>query len=253
MENSLVLLENFEKENEEFLEERRTLQRKRRIRERRQREARKKRIICLFYAILACILFTILSVTVFAQPKTEIAFVESEDIYFEPMVEYEEINVLENTEDIAAEDSLSVVETEAEVLGTANHYVYDITEEEVLMFKRIVSAETYDFWSYQDCLSIATVVVNRYNSVGKGFPNDWMALFTQENQFEVYSNGRYLEVPIHENAEAAVEAALMGEVNLNSEVLYFCTDDYYATCPSDDFFRGLEHVYTVRNVYFFTE
>lgn len=157
---------------------------------------------------------------------------------------------------------ISVVEVEFEIPSVMDifeelppieqpiEYIYTITEEEKLLFMQIMAAESYSFWTYDDILSLATVVINRYNS--SDFPSTFEGILTQKNQFTTYSNGRYLEVEITDECRAAVEAALKGEVNIDSNIMWFCTEDYYNNiCKNGDFFKSLTHVYTCRNVYFF--
>lgn len=130
-------------------------------------------------------------------------------------------------------------------------YIYDISDEDRLFFEQIMAAESYSYWRTDDVLSLCTVVVNRVNS--KDFPNTFRGVLEQGKQFETYANGRYLTVEIADEVREAVDLALRGEVNLNSEVMWFCTKKYYEDSSKDDFFRTLDHVYTCRNVYFFTE
>ena len=130
-------------------------------------------------------------------------------------------------------------------------YIYDISDEDRLFFEQIMAAESYSYWRTDDVLSLCTVVVNRVNS--KDFPNTFRAVLEQGKQFETYANGRYLNVEITDEVREAVDLALRGEVNLNSEVMWFCTKEYYENSSRNDFFRTLDHVYTCRNVYFFTE
>lgn len=138
-----------------------------------------------------------------------------------------------------------------EVVYAKPAYIYDISDEDRLFFEQIMAAESYSFWRTDDVLSLCTVVINRVNS--KDFPNTFRGVLEQGKQFETYANGRYLNVEITDEVREAVDLALRGEVNLNSEVMWFCTKEYYENSSRNDFFRTLDHVYTCRNVYFFTE
>ena len=131
-------------------------------------------------------------------------------------------------------------------------YVIEFTDDERWMFEHVIAAESYPFWKYDDILSLATVVMNRVQN-DEQFPDTLWDVLTQNNQFETYQNGRYLEAVVTDECREAVEHALRGEVNLNSDVLWFCTKDYYESADENDFFSGLRHVYTCRNVYFFEE
>ncbi len=132
-------------------------------------------------------------------------------------------------------------------------YLYDISDEDRLLFEHIISAEAYSFWSEEDCLALASVIVNRVNCDWY-FDDTFREVLVEPTQFETYSNGRYLEVEVFDAARNAVDRALRGETNVNSDVLFFCTEEYYETLdnPEEDFFLTLGDAdYQVRNVLFF--
>jgi len=132
-------------------------------------------------------------------------------------------------------------------------YLYDISDEDRLLFEQIISAEAYSFWSEEDCLALASVIVNRVNCDWY-FDDTFREVLVEPTQFETYSNGRYLEVEVFDAARNAVDRALRGETNVNSDVLFFCTEEYYETLdnPEEDFFLTLGDAdYQVRNVLFF--
>lgn len=130
-------------------------------------------------------------------------------------------------------------------------FLYPVTAQEVQMFEGIVAAEGAHNWEYADYLTIATVIINRYNS--SSFADNFYDILTEDLQFDTYANGRYQTVNVSEACRQAVWDALNGKVNLNSEVMWFCTKNYYDNCKKNDFFRTLNHVYTCRNTYFFTK
>jgi len=132
-----------------------------------------------------------------------------------------------------------------------NPYIISFTDEELALFEKIMAAESYWFWKESDVLSLATVVVNRVLS--DEYPDNLRDVLTQENQFATYANGRYRDAVVTDECRAAVNAALRGERNLNMDVLWFCTKEYYNSPDVSNFFLNLEHVYTCRNVFFFEE
>lgn len=202
-------------------------------------------------------------------------FVEAKEAISKPIIEAEQINVnvsrqpayVRNQnipENISTkkihEPDIQLVDREVISQESLNKeatekYVYNISEDDKLLFKKIISAESYSFWSYQDCLSLATVVINRLNSETFPHSSSIREILTTKSQFETYSNGRYNEVDITKAADDAVEAVLKGKTNLNSNVMYFCTAEYYDVCSTYDFFKSNldDPVYQVRNVLFFEE
>lgn len=219
--------------------------RRQRIKERRERERKEKIIVGIsvlsFMAIGTLLLY-------FPLPKKNIPFMPAVETTTEQENQLaktiEPVILILETESSTPEDI--ILETESPALEeVANPY----SEEEILLLKQILAAESYSFWGYDDLLSLGTVIFNRIES--EEYPNTLLEVLTQPIQFETYSNGRYMEVEITDACEEAVEALLAGERNLNKDVLFFCTEEYYNSSPEDDFFRTLKHVYTCRNVYFF--
>lgn len=86
--------------------------------------------------------------------------------------------------------------------------------EEYDMFCRIVEAEI-GIGDFDEKLNVTTTIANRY--YGDVFPNDWMELFKQKNQFSTYSSRRYLKVTPSKKTELAIAYALM-------------VDDYIHNC-----------------------
>lgn len=182
-------------------------------------------------------------------------YVEVEAEVIEPVVvqnlESEETKVTVAKVPVEIKTTPSVVK-EVEVIEE-DPYVYDLSDEDRLLFEQIIAAEAYSFWSEEDCLTLASVIVNRVNCEFE-FEDTFRGVLTEKRQFETYSNGRYLEVEVFEAARNAVDRALRGETNVNSDILYFCTEEYYDTLdnPTEDFFLTLGDVdYQVRNVLFF--
>ena len=222
----------------QYLKERAARKRKRQLRLRKERE---RKILTFFVFVIIFLIYSLFCVLKYNKEEEKILEITVEEIPSEKNFSTQ-IVIPENNVSISVDVNVNV----------PSSYKYDISEEEKTLFMQIMAAESYEYWSYQDILSLATVVINRYNSPDE-FPHNFHDIFTQENQFATYSNGRYLTANITDNCEQAVEDALEGKVNLNSEVKYFCTKQYYDSCSDNDFFKTLNHVYTVRNVYFFTE
>lgn len=140
-----------------------------------------------------------------------------------------------------------------EVMEVVEEYMYYCSNEDRLLFEQIVSAETYGFWTADEDLYIASVVINRYDSDLPYFNYNTIGeVLSDGNQFETFINGRYLEVEVTDAAREAVDRVLRGEVVLDSDVLFFCTEEYFNVCKKGDFFRTLEKKDKVRNVLFFT-
>lgn len=159
-------------------------------------------------------------------------------------------------EDVLSEENIEVYPVENRAIEATSEYLYDISDEEVLFFKQIMAAESYSFWTYDEILSLATVVINRFSSEIGAFEYDsFHELFTDGVQFSTYIDGRYKTAEITEACDRAVEDALRGKRNLNERVMYFCTKEYYDSCSNSSFFKsGLNQpVYQVRNVLFFEE
>lgn len=83
-----------------------------------------------------------------------------------------------------------------------------MSAEEYDMFCRIVEAEIGNGSFDQKC-HVSSAIVNRY--YGSTFPNDWMELFTQDNQFSTYSSGSYKRVEVSQSTELSIAYSLMIE------------------------------------------
>ena len=77
-----------------------------------------------------------------------------------------------------------------------------MTLEEYDMFCRIVEAEIGNGNFEQKC-NIASCIMNRYYS--EVFPNTWMELFKQKNQFTTVSNGAIHKVEVSESTRLAID------------------------------------------------
>ena len=83
-----------------------------------------------------------------------------------------------------------------------------MSAEEYDMFCRIVEAEIGNGSFDQKC-HVSSAIVNRY--YGSTFSNDWMELFTQDNQFSTYSNGSYKRMEVSQSTELSIAYSLMIE------------------------------------------
>lgn len=208
------------------------MKRRKRYVSKKRRHMRRKRIspiqLLLYPTMTLCFACAILSF--FARPSEDMDVPHVRIIESDP--EFEELECLAaNPEEMPG--------------------VYPCTEEEKELFMKVISAEGYSFWNYSDYLSLVTVVLNRYES--SDFPDNFHDILMSRKQFEVVGNGRYLDAEITEECRLAVEDGLNGKRNLNHDVLWFCSRDYYENCGDDDFFKTLEKVYACRNIYFFEE
>lgn len=237
-----MMMKDIDMEELQYLRERAARKRRYQLRLKKEKE---RKILTLFVFVIIFLVYSLFCVLKYNKEEEKILAITVEKIPFET-------NLSTKTEIVVPDDIANDISISVDVVASSP-YKYDISEEEKTLFMEIMAAESYEYWSYQDILSLATVVINRYNAPEDEFPNNFQEIFTQKNQFSTYSNGRYLTANITENCKQAVEDALQGKVNLNSDVKYFCTKEYYDSCPDSDFFKTLQHVYTVRNVYFFTE
>jgi hypothetical protein len=253
--------------------EERRKNRQRRFRERKRREMRAKCFVSV--AILS---ISVLSVSVKCLAADGDDYSENEENIYDQIgweqVPYEEVYTeevpteayVETPQETVIESIVTDIPMEEPVTEefpiieepviTAEYQenqqtAYPASEDEILLFEQILAAESFSYWQYEDMLSLATVIINRYNS--DKFPNSIQGILTQRNQFETYSNGRYKTAIVTDECRMAVQDALNGKTNLNSNVMWFCTKGYYDSSSKYDFFKKLEHVYTCRNVYFFTE
>lgn len=149
-------------------------------------------------------------------------------------------------------------EVEALPVETSNYNTYDsiqLSDDEYWLYVHIVAAEVYPTWSEDDMLQIASVIRNRLEAKEGSFKNynTVKSVLTATNQFETYSNGNYLTVEPNEKVYNAVNRALAGEINIPTNYLYFCTNEYYITEKNSDFFHQLGLMGRVNNVLLFAE
>ena len=143
-----------------------------------------------------------------------------------------------------------VVIIEDEEVPLAATPVINISEEEIEFMEQIVAAESYSYWTTEECLPIAQIIVNRYHS--PEFPNTVNEILTQDKQFQTYSNGRYKEVEVTPEVEEAVNRAIRGQEVIPEEALYFCTEEYYNKAGKNGWFGTLTKLdYQVDNTLFF--
>lgn len=83
-----------------------------------------------------------------------------------------------------------------------------MSAEEYDMFCQIVEAEIGNGNFEQKC-NVSSAIANRY--YGSTFPDDWMELFTQDNQFSTYSNGSYKRMEVSQSTELSIAYSLMIE------------------------------------------
>lgn len=218
----------------------------------RQRKIRNRRIAALSLAIA---LLTGASLCVFAQENTKS---KTKTIAVEEFVEVKEVN-----EQTTTQSSYIIVEVPEEVISemekveetSYTYHAIEISDDDIELFERIVMAECYDFFTEDEMLIIASVIRNRVES--SSYPNTVRGVITEKNQFETYSNGRYLEVTPNDKCKRAVERALKGDTNINQKIEYFCTAEYYqkeATfAKNKQFFHSLENhdYWNFRNVMLF--
>lgn len=181
-------------------------------------------------------------------------------IHFEPKINYEEkeITVIKesNSTSMVLNDSHSIATRELiKEVELTPVYKYELSEEDRLFFEQIISAEAYSFWTTEECLALASVIINRVESTDRDFANvnTIREVLEQDKQFETYSNERYLTVPVSDSAKEAVDLALQGKTNVAEDVLFFCTEEFYETTSENSFWqKNLEERTNVRNVVFFS-
>lgn len=226
-------------------------QKRKERREIRRRKEEKKAFTIAILAVLIPSMAAVVMAIVFlfaTNKDTNLQLV----IETEPMIQVMEENRAVPTPTVspsAPQVNISIQAEDMEVV-IVNNGLY-CSEGDKLLFEQILAAESYSFWSESDLLSLATVIVNRVKH--PDFPDTFGEVLREDRQFATYANGRYKDAVITDECIWAVEAALNGETNLNSDVLWFCTKEYYDSTSDDDFFKSLDHVYTCRNVYFFEE
>lgn len=226
---------------EEARREKRRMERKRRIE--RERITRRNRTIAAFSLVIT--LITSISIGVLAsEPKKE-SLNNSESI----VISSDEVTRVTNYQkpsELVYEQYDLIIEPKKEEDVKELQYTYsalNLSQSDIEFYERIVMAECYDYFTEDEMLLIASVIRNRVES--KNHPNTVYEVLTEKNQFETYSNNRYLEVTPNENCKRAVARAIAGDTNLNTKVEYFCTSQYYkqeATFPkTKQFFHSLEN------------
>lgn len=119
------------------------------------------------------------------------------------------------------------------------------SDAEIDLYLRIVASECGAGWSYDGCLMVSQVIVNRMMS------GRWGGLYgvlTAPNQFTPYASGYYRSVTPTANQRQAALDALNGATAFGRDVLYFCTDVAYAR---SGWFQSLPVAATYGNTYFF--
>ena len=222
----------------------------------RQRKIRNKRIAAFSLAIA---LLTGASLCVFARENTE---PETKAIIVDEIIAVKEVNkqIITQSPDyniveVSEEVTLEVEEVEEVKETSYTYHAIEISNDDIELFERIVMAECYEYFTEDEMLIIASVIRNRVES--SSYPNTVRGVVTEKNQFETYSNGRYLEVTPNDKCKRAVERALKGDTNINQKIEYFCTAEYYqeeATfAKNKQFFHSLENhdYWNFRNVMLF--
>lgn len=218
---------------------------------RRKRELKR---LCKKVIPFSCIMLVVL---IFLTIITSSSTVESKSYEDETCVEEESVK---ETVNVTKQD-IPLVYDEPETIPFIKFekpeiiYKYNISDEDRLFFEQIISAEAYSYWTVEECLALASVVINRVEANNGGFRNvdTIREVLEQKNAFETYSNGRYLKVPVSESAKQAVDLALQGKTNMSEDILFFCTIEYYETTDADSMWRAkLDLKDKIRNVVFFS-
>ena len=98
-----------------------------------------------------------------------------------------------------------------------------LTEEELLLLQKVVSAEARGE-SSEAQYTVACVVLNRMES--DIFPDSLAEVVTQSGQFSCVESGAIINVPITESVTAAVDMALDNNT-LDSNGLWFRSGHYH--------------------------
>lgn len=179
--------------------------------------------------------------------QEDITETEDEEFHFPvagaSAVIFEALRSLDDIE-VKAND-VTIVQTPEEV----PEHIIPVSDAEVKFMEQIVAAETFSYWSVEEVLPIAQIIVNRYYS--DEFPNSINDILSQKGQFETYSNGRYKTVEVSDAVKIAVEEALCGEQVLPQDALFFCTESYYNASGKYGWFGTLTKVTQVDNTIFF--
>ncbi|HEY5466627.1 MAG TPA: cell wall hydrolase [Clostridia bacterium] len=106
----------------------------------------------------------------------------------------------------------------------AGNKVSGYSAEDIDLYLRIVASECGSGWSYDGCLMVSQVIVNRMMS---GRWGGLRSVLTAPRQFTPYTTGYYLNAkPTSTQRQAALDA-LNGKTIFGRNVLYFCTDAAY--------------------------
>jgi N-acetylmuramoyl-L-alanine amidase len=95
---------------------------------------------------------------------------------------------------------------------------YAVSEEELLMLRKIVIAEA-EGEPYEGKVAVANVVLNRLRSAN--FPNTLYKVIYQKYQFSPVANGRFDRVKPNEDTIHAVNEALNGRKEVSDDTYYF--------------------------------
>lgn len=115
------------------------------------------------------------------------------------------------------------------------------------LFEMIIEAEAHPEWSVDGYLLIAQTVRNQLES-GK-YGRNYVEVLTRKGNYTVYSNGRYKQVSVTDNAREAVSLVMNGSNRMNYGQLYFCTVSHLQKNPNGLHGRS-EEVYRYKNVVF---
>lgn len=142
---------------------------------------------------------------------------------------------------------------------TEPSYVISFTDKERTLFEQIVEAEAHPTWAYEGYFLIAQTVMNQLADGYWG--NSLYDVLTYPANYAVYSNGRYKQVAVTDNAKAAVEEVLQGTKPISmyehgheklESILYFCTQAHLQRTPSG-FHASQTEVMRYDNVVFFAK
>lgn len=116
------------------------------------------------------------------------------------------------------------------------------------LFVMIVEAEAHPAWDLEGYMLLAQMVKNQLETGRYG--NTYREVLTYKNNYTVYSNGRYKQVKITQNAREAVSRVLNGSDWMDYGQLYCCTESYLKKHP-DGLHGRSEKVVQYDNVLFF--
>lgn len=114
-------------------------------------------------------------------------------------------------------------------------YVWKFTDEEMQLFQRMVYAESGNQDEKTQKI-VASVILNRISS--ELFPSTLEEVCYQKGQFEVVSNGDYLNKTPSENTIRIVEEVCKNGISTDSDILFF-RNYYYHEGYTDAFVSGV--------------